>query len=169
MQNARAAESQLKPACVIISMISYEKDEELDARITEIADTLGMGHVDMSRVICIRSRGSKSRYVLARCHTLPRIVQTAFKVKPHYMIEVVSEKFDRLPREEQDRILIHELMHIPKSFGGGFRHHRPYVNRRTVERMYRLYLKNKGKDEDGRGSLLERLLPERIRGDRVQR
>ena len=42
-------------------MIRYEKDPELDARITEVATTLGMGHVDMSRVICIRSRGSKSR------------------------------------------------------------------------------------------------------------
>lgn len=147
-------------------MIRYEKDEELDARITEIANTLEMGHVDMGRVICIRSWGSKSRYILARCHTLPRIMQAAFKVKPHYLIEVVSEKFDRLSQEEQDRTLIHELMHIPKSFGGGFRHHRPYVNRRTVEHMYRQYLRNKGKDEDGRGSILERLLPERIRGGR---
>jgi predicted metallopeptidase len=147
-------------------MIRYEKDEELDARITEIANTLEMGHVDMGRVICIRSWGSKSRYILARCHTLPRIMQAAFKVKPHYLIEVVSEKFDRLSQEEQDRTLIHELMHIPKSFGGGFRHHRPYVNRRTVEQMYRQYLRNKGKDEDGRGSILERLLPERIRGGR---
>ena len=145
-------------------MIRYEKDEELDARITKIANTLEMGHVDMSRVICIRSWGSRSRYVLARCHTIPRIMQTAFRVKPHYLIEVVSEKFDRLSKEEQDRTLIHELMHIPKSFGGGFRHHRPYVNRRTVERMYRLYLKKRGKDEDGRSSILERLLPERIRG-----
>ena len=57
----------------------------------------------------------------------------------HYLIEIVSEKFDRLHPEEQTRTLIHELMHIPKSFGGGFRHHRPYVNRRTVDRMYKLY------------------------------
>ena len=148
-------------------MIRYEKDELLDARITEIADILGMKHVDMGRVICIRSFGSKSRYILARCHTLPRIMQTAFKVKPHYLIEVVSEKFDRLSQEEQDRTLVHELMHIPKSFGGGFRHHRPYVNRRAVDRMYKEYLRRKNKEEYGRSSLLERLLPERIRGNRI--
>ncbi|MEE9406227.1 MAG: putative metallopeptidase [Candidatus Aenigmarchaeota archaeon] len=148
-------------------MIRYEKDELLDARITEIANTLGMKHVDMGRVICIRSFGSKSRYILARCHTLPRIMQTAFKVKPHYLIEVVSEKFDRLSQEEQDKTLVHELMHIPKSFGGGFRHHRSYVNRRTVDRMYKEYLRRKNKEEYGRGTLLERLLPERIRGNRI--
>jgi predicted metallopeptidase len=146
-------------------MINYERDPGTDARLAEIAKTLGMAHIDVSRVIAIRSTGSKSRRVLARCHTLPRIVQTAFKVKAHYMIELVSENFEKLSPEEQTRTLIHELMHIPKSFGGGFRHHRPYVNRRTVERAYKEYLRRKNKEGYDRGSLLERLLPERVRGD----
>lgn len=120
-------------------MIKYEKAPDIESRLAEISKRLGMGHIDMSRVVAIRSSGSRSRYILARCHTLPRIVQTAFKVPAHYLIEIVSENFDRLSPGEQTRTLIHELMHIPKSFGGGFRHHRPYVNRRTVERMYNLY------------------------------
>ncbi|MFQ5647831.1 MAG: putative metallopeptidase [Candidatus Aenigmatarchaeota archaeon] len=90
-------------------MISYSRDPELEVHLGDIARKLGMNHVDMSRVICIRSQGSKSRYVLARCHTLPRIVQTAFKVPAHYLIEIISENFDKLSPEEQTKTLIHEL------------------------------------------------------------
>ena len=121
-------------------MIEYHRDGELDLRLRHIVERLGMSHIDISRVIAVRSRGSKSRRVLARCHTLSRVFQKALGVGSHYIIEVVSENFDRLSQEDRTRTLIHELMHIPKSFGGGFRHHRPYVNRRTVERAYQRYL-----------------------------
>ena len=57
------------------------------------------------------------------------------------MIEIITEKFEKLPEEEKTKTLIHELLHIPKSFGGGFRHHKPYVNRKIVERAYQEYLK----------------------------
>ena len=120
-------------------MIRYEQAADLEERIMHIAGKLNMGHIDLSRVVCIRSRGSKSRRTLARCHVLPRIMQEALKLRAHYVIEVITEKFESLSEEEKTKTLIHELMHIPKSFGGGFRHHRPYVNRRTVERMYRMY------------------------------
>ena len=39
------------------------------------------------------------------------------------MIEVISERFDNLPKEKQDEILVHELQHIPKKFTGGLRKH----------------------------------------------
>lgn len=108
----------------------------------EIVEKLELKHIDMERVVCLRSRGSRSRRTLARCHVLSRAMQTALELKPRYVIEVVSERFDRLDREEQLKVLIHELMHIPKSFGGGFRHH-DYVNRRTVENAYNSFI-NKG-------------------------
>jgi predicted metallopeptidase len=89
--------------------------------------------------MCIRSRGSRSRRTLARCHVLSRAMQTALNLPPSYVIEIISERFDVLDKEEQTKVLIHELMHIPKSFGGGFRHHN-YVNRRVVEKMYKKLL-----------------------------
>ena len=71
---------------------------------------------------------------------LPKIMQLALKTKPHYVIEIISEQFDKLGKEEQKKVLIHELMHIPHSFGGGFRSHRPHVTRKKVEQMYKKFL-----------------------------
>lgn len=65
-------------------------------------------------------------------------MQTALGVKAHYVIEVISEKFDKLSEEERTKTIIHELMHIPKSMGGGFRQH-DFVCRRNVDQMYRQY------------------------------
>jgi len=117
-------------------MIHYELAEDIGVKISDIIQKLRMAHLDESRIICVRSKGSRTRRIIARCHGLSRIMQSALGQKPHYVIEIISEKFDRLADDEQTRVLIHELMHIPHSFGGGFRHHKPYVTRRKVERMY---------------------------------
>ena len=53
-----------------------------------------------------------------------------------YTIEVVSEIFDKMSDEEKEKTLIHELMHIPGGFSGGFRPHKGYVERRYVEEVY---------------------------------
>ena len=105
--------------------------------VREIVRRLKINH-DLNRVVCIKSTGSKSRRTLARCHTISRAVQTGLDLKPHYVIEVVSENFDKMHEESKVKTLIHELMHIPKAFGGGFKGHR-YVNRRSVEKMYENY------------------------------
>ena len=121
-------------------MISYEPAKDVQDRVYNIVTKLRLGHVDLSRVRCVRSRGSKSRYTLARIHVIPKIIQNALDIPAFYIIEVISEKFDKMKWEDQDRTLIHEILHIPKSFGGGFRHHGNYVNRKTVEAAYRKFL-----------------------------
>jgi predicted metallopeptidase len=50
---------------------------------------------------------------------------------------VVSERYDRLSQEDQQKVLIHELLHIPKAFGGGIKGH-GYVNRNRVEQLFAL-------------------------------
>ena len=115
--------------------IKYFQDGEVNTRLRQIANKLGMVH-DMSRVVAIRSRGSASRRILARCHTMGRAVQTGLGLKSHYIIEVVSENFDKLSQEEQAKTLIHELLHIPKAFGGGFKGHH-VVNRRAIDQLYK--------------------------------
>ncbi|OGP82855.1 MAG: hypothetical protein A2Z08_06865 [Deltaproteobacteria bacterium RBG_16_54_11] len=121
-------------------MIRYELAEDIGSEIKEIIHKLELAHIDGTRVACVRSRGSASRRTLARCHGFPKIMQLALQMKPHYIIEIISEQFDKLGKEEQTKVLIHELMHIPHSFGGGFRSHRPYVTRKKVEKMYKKFL-----------------------------
>jgi predicted metallopeptidase len=118
--------------------IKYELAEEIMARLYEITKVLGMEHVRLSGVYAIRSRGSGSSRTLARCHALSKIWQLALGINAVYLIEVISEKFDKLSREEQDKVLIHELMHIPMSFGGGFKHH-DFVTERNVDKIYERY------------------------------
>jgi Predicted metallopeptidase len=64
-------------------------------------------------------------------------MQLALGINAHYVVEILTENYDRLSEEEQIKILIHELMHIPETFGGGFRMHSDHVTRRNVEKLYR--------------------------------
>ena len=124
--------------------IKYELAEDIMARVYEIVKTLGENaeHVRLSGVYAIRSHGSGSRGTIARCHALSKIWQLALGIKAVYLIEVISERFDKMTREEQDKVIIHEIMHIPQSFGGGFVHHN-MVHARSVDEMYRRYLRMK--------------------------
>jgi predicted metallopeptidase len=122
-------------------MIEYHVAEDIDFQVKEILRKLKLTHIDETRLICLRSKGSGSRRVIARCHGLSRIMQMALNRKPHYVIEVLSERFDQLSKEDQTKVLIHEILHIPHSFGGGFRAHRPFVTRAKVQRMYDQFMK----------------------------
>ena len=125
----------------LLSMIQYHRAEDIDFRVKEILRKLEMTHIDETQLTCLRSKGSASRRVIARCHGLSRIMQLALDKDPHYVIEILSERFDRLSKEEQTKVLIHEILHIPHSFGGGFRAHRPFVTRANVQTMYNKFIK----------------------------
>ncbi len=124
-------------------VIRYSAAPELDSAVKEIVLHLGLTHIDASRIICIRSRGSKATRTLARIHGLPRVWQFAFEFKSYYVIEVISECFDVLNQQEKEKVLIHELLHVPGNFGGGFRHHGNWVNRKRVEHVYEILQKHR--------------------------
>ena len=116
---------------------TYAPDIEREAR--RIIRILDWNHVDLSNVGFLRSSGSTATYTIARCHGLGKAMQIGMqRKKSFYVIEVISERFDKLPRDEKIKVIIHELMHIPKSFGGGFIHH-DKVNDKTVEKVYKKY------------------------------
>ncbi len=125
--------------------IKYEKAEDIQNKINDIARTL-FPHVKIDSVVCIRSFGSSSKGTIARCHALGKAMQLALGRRGFYVIEVISKRFDRMSEIDKTKTLIHELMHIPKTFGGGFIHH-DVVHERNVERMYQHYcnLKNGNK------------------------
>ena len=94
-------------------------------------------------VYCVRSRGSKAKRTIARIHGLGKLWQRVLTLPPSYTIEVISEIYDKMPKEEKEKTLIHELMHIPGGFSGGFRPHKGYVERKMVEELYKKLQKNR--------------------------
>ena len=80
----------------------------ISENIFKICEKLKFFHIDAKRIVCYRSTGSSSR-AIARIWSLPKIWQDALKIKPHYVLEVISEKFDKQPEDEKIKILIHEL------------------------------------------------------------
>lgn len=118
--------------------MKYEDAPDLKARMNEMIRVLGMAHIDAQRVECLRSFGSSTRRTLARCHTIGKVMQKAMKTKAFYAIEFL-EKFDKMSREEQDKVILHELLHIPKTFGGGFRQH-DYVCEDNVSHLHKKFV-----------------------------
>lgn len=128
--------------------MKYHDAPDLKERMVEIANLIGMSHIDLNRVECLRSKGSSSRRIIARCHALGKLLQKAMKTEPFYAIEFL-ERFEKMRRADQDRVIIHELMHIPKSFGGGFRHH-DYVTADNIDELYRKFVAPKfGGENEG--------------------
>lgn len=106
----------------------------------EVARVLGYTHIDPSRVSVVLSKGSRARRTVARIHGLGKALQAGMRVPPHYVIELVSERFDRQSEREKLDTLVHELNHIPACFGGGFRNHATHVTRARVRREVARYL-----------------------------
>lgn len=118
--------------------MEYVEAPDLKRLVDEIIDSLDLFHVVPQFVYCYRSKGSKSKRIVARIHGLGKIWQEALRRPPTYIIEVISEHYDRLSYEEKEKTLIHELLHIPKGFTGGFRPHKGYVDRERVEKLYKV-------------------------------
>jgi len=124
-------------------VIRYNHAPDIQKKAEKIVTKLNWNHVLLEHVAFIRSIGSKARRTIARCHALGKAMQIGMnRTKGFYLIEVISEKFDKLPEEEQTKVIIHELMHIPKSFGGGFIHHNK-VHDKSVNYVYNHYMKLK--------------------------
>jgi len=121
--------------------MKYEFAEDLQKIAEEMSQML-FPHVDISNLKCFRSYGTSSRGTIARCHALNKIMQKAIGIKAVYVLEFLVERFEKLSDEDKLRVIIHELMHIPKSFGGGFIHH-DVVTNRNVNLCYQEYKKRK--------------------------
>ena len=123
--------------------LEYVEAPDVKKLVDEMIDSLDLFHVVPQFVYCYRSRGSKSTRIIARIHGLGRIWQEALRRPPVYVIEVISERYDKLSDEEKEKTVIHELLHIPKGFSGGFRPHKGYIDKKRVERLHRTLLKRR--------------------------
>ena len=116
--------------------IKYLEAPEIKKQIDQLADELELFHVVPQFVYCVRSKGSKAKRTIARIHGLGKLWQNVLNIPPSYTIEIISEIYDKMSSAEKEKTLIHELLHIPGGFSGGFRPHKGYVERKIVEELY---------------------------------
>jgi predicted metallopeptidase len=108
--------------------------------IKDILKVLELPHIKLDRIFCYRTTGSKAR-AYARTWSFPKIFQSALNIKPAYVIEVLAKYYDKLNPDEQKKVLIHELLHIPKNFSGALLpHHSHYRNMgKLVNELFKEY------------------------------
>lgn len=117
--------------------MKWLKDKILQKKLEQIVKELDFFHVVPKRIFCYRTYGSKAR-AYARIWAFPKIFQEVLSVEPAYIVEVISEKFDKLSDDQKTRVIIHELLHIPKNFSGSLLPHK-YGNKRIDKEVDRLY------------------------------
>lgn len=123
--------------------MKYEFAPDIQEKAEEISKIL-FPYIQIDNIKCFRSFGTSSKLTIARCHAIGKILQKALDRKAFYALEFLSERFDELDEEEKIKIIMHELMHIPKCFGGGFKHH-DFVCGKNINKYYKEY--NEKKDE----------------------
>ncbi len=96
---------------------------DIKRRIRFLIKAIELETFKPSQIHCYRSVNANTR-AYARIWGLSRIWQLALKIKPAYVLEVISEKFDKLSDRERDRVLLHELAHIPMNFSGALVPHK---------------------------------------------
>ncbi len=119
--------------------IKYYEAQDIKDLVERIVTQLHFHHIDLNEIYCYRSMHSKSRRTVARIHNLSKLWQRALKRPASYLIEVISERYDGLSQEEKEKVLIHELLHIPKGFAGGFRPHRGNITRRKIDALHQKF------------------------------
>jgi predicted metallopeptidase len=137
--------------------MDVEMAPDVERRVNDIVGVLSYGHINEFRLFCMRSRNATAN-AYARIWNLPDIWQKALGVGAFYIIEVLSQHYDKLPEEEKDKVLIHELLHIPKTFSGALRPHggKIKINERTVGQLHRIYKERKAGQENRRKDGLRR-------------
>jgi len=106
-----------KPKSKESKEITWTEAFDVKNRLEELLNKLNFENFDKSRIYCLRSKNANTRAV-ARIYGLSRIWQKVLKNPPTYILEVVSEKYDKLSFRQKDRVLLHEVAHIPKNFSG---------------------------------------------------
>jgi len=116
--------------------ISYSEAPDVKDLVVRIVAQLAFHYVNVNGIHCYRSINSKSKRTVARIHNLSKVWQRALDKPANYLIEVISERYDKLSQEEKEKVVIHELLHIPKGFGGGFRPHKGYITSRKIDVLH---------------------------------
>jgi len=103
--------------------MDWTEAEDVKKDLKKVLKHIDLPYIDMSKIHCYRTTGSKTR-AYARTWAYPKIFQRALKIEPAYVIEVLAKFYDKLDDDAKMKVLIHELLHIPKNFSGALVPHK---------------------------------------------
>lgn len=112
---------------------AFSKSPKISSRVRKLIRECQLDYIKSTRIFCVESTGSRSR-AYARIWGLSRIWQETLNISPSYILEV-THRFWKLPDYEQDKVLMHELAHVPKNFSGALLGHNGLSKR--IEQMKR--------------------------------
>jgi Predicted metallopeptidase len=108
--------------------MQYQIAKDVKEKVDQLINQLKMDYIDEKRIYCIRSFDAKTR-AIARIWGMSRLFAEVCGIKPCYIIEVNNKRFDKLSERDKIKTLIHELLHIPKTFSGALLSHRGRYHR----------------------------------------
>ncbi len=122
--------------------MKYSPAPEIKKQIIYLVKALNFDHIKVDKIHCIRSLDVNTR-AIARIWGMSKLFHEVAGIEPNYIIEVNAKRYDKQSDREKIKTLIHELMHIPKTFSGALLSHRgPHhrINDREVEKILRAML-----------------------------
>jgi predicted metallopeptidase len=126
--------------------MDWQEAKDVHKDLKHVLQTIDLPYIDIKRIYCYRTTGSKVR-AYARTWSFPKIFQQALHVEAAYVIEVLSKHYDKLSDDEKKKVLIHELLHIPKNFSGALLPHK--TRSRNLESVAKqLFKEYKSKRKD---------------------
>lgn len=103
--------------------MEWTEAQDIKEDLADILKHIELSYINLDRIYCYRTTGSKVS-AFARTWAFPKIFQQALSVEPAYVIEVLSKHYDKLDENKKKKVLIHELLHIPKNFSGALLPHK---------------------------------------------
>lgn len=135
---------QLRKGRKSTKSVDWKLAPDIAKRSLKLITDLKMDWILYERLFFYRSTDSKAR-AYARAWGLPALWQRSLNVEPGYIIEVLSEHFDKLSPRDQDKVILHELTHIPHNFSGALvphTHRKKGSFHRKLDDLIDLYFKN---------------------------
>ncbi len=105
-----------------VGKVDWVRAPDIHHRVLTLVERLELTWIEPEKIYAVRSTGSSAR-AYARIWGMSRVWQIAAGLPALYCIEVVAQYFDKLSHKEQDKVLLHELAHIPKNFSGALLAH----------------------------------------------
>ena len=103
--------------------MEWEDAKDIHEDLKHILEHIDLPYIKLERIHAYRTTGAKTK-AYARTWAFPKIFQKALNVESAYVIEVLSQHYDKLDDDKKKKVLIHELLHIPKNFSGALLPHK---------------------------------------------